>query len=135
MKRVFGDAWFFLALLNPNDSAHARTRDFAVGHSLHIVTTRWILAEVADGLARGPRLRSLAANFLTRCGSHPSLQVLPVNEEQFLAGLSLYHSRLDKEWSLTDCISFVVMEREGLREALTGDRHFEQAGFLGVFAE
>jgi predicted nucleic acid-binding protein len=47
----------------------------------------------------------------------------------------LYRQRADKHWSLTDCISFVVMEQEGLREALTGDRHFAQAGFAAVFAE
>jgi predicted nucleic acid-binding protein len=47
----------------------------------------------------------------------------------FAAGVELYGTRPDKEWSLTDCISFVVMKREGLTDALTGDRHFEQAGF------
>lgn len=47
----------------------------------------------------------------------------------FSEGLLLYRDREDKEWSLTDCISFVVMEREGLTEALTGDHHFEQAGY------
>ena len=47
-------------------------------------------------------------------------------------GIERYVARSDKEWSLTDCISFVVMEREGIREALTGDRHFEQAGFVAL---
>ena len=44
----------------------------------------------------------------------------------------MYRSRNDKAWSLTDCISFVVMEQEGLTEALTGDHHFEQAGFTAL---
>ena len=44
----------------------------------------------------------------------------------------LFHARLDKEWSLTDCISFVVMQREGITDALTGDHHFEQAGFTAL---
>ncbi|MEX0702442.1 MAG: hypothetical protein WD069_10140 [Planctomycetales bacterium] len=47
----------------------------------------------------------------------------------FDAGISLYESRADKHWSLTDCISFVVMQQHGLVDALTGDHHFEQAGF------
>jgi predicted nucleic acid-binding protein len=46
--------------------------------------------------------------------------------------LDLYASRFDKAWSLTDCISFVVMEQQGIREALTGDHHFEQAGFVAL---
>jgi len=47
----------------------------------------------------------------------------------FHAGLDLYASRPDKEWSLTDCISFAVMQDLGLNDALTGDHHFTQAGF------
>ena len=52
------------------------------------------------------------------------------NAEQFRAGIALYEARPDKDWSLTDCISFVMMEREKIGEALTGDHHFEQAGFI-----
>ena len=48
----------------------------------------------------------------------------------FEAGLRLYASRRDTEWSLTDCISFVVMKQHNLTEALTADHHFEQAGFI-----
>jgi len=50
----------------------------------------------------------------------------------FDRGCELYISRSDKEWSLTDCISFVVMRREELTDALTADRHFEQAGFSAL---
>jgi hypothetical protein len=55
--------------------------------------------------------------------------IVPPGPELFEAGLKLYSQREDKDWTLTDCISFVVMERMGIREALTGDHHFEQAGF------
>lgn len=57
---------------------------------------------------------------------------MPANVEIFERGVELYHSRLDKQWSLTDCISFVVMSEEGIAEALTGDHHFEQAGFVAL---
>jgi hypothetical protein len=50
-------------------------------------------------------------------------------------GIQLYNSRLDKDWSLTDCISFVVMRERGITEALTGDHHFEQAGFTTLFKQ
>jgi len=55
--------------------------------------------------------------------------VIPASSELFEAGLELYRSRADKQWSMTDCISFVVMRREGITDALTADRRFEQAGF------
>ena len=57
------------------------------------------------------------------------MQIVPGDDASFHTGLTLYFSRPDKDWSLTDCISFVIMQREGITEALTGDHHFEQAGF------
>ena len=57
------------------------------------------------------------------------LEVVPLTEELFAEGLALFLSRPDKEWSLTDCISFVVMQNRGIRQAFTADRHFVQAGF------
>ena len=49
-----------------------------------------------------------------------------------MRGVALYAERPDKDWSLTDCISFVVMRKMDITEALTGDRHFEQAGFTAL---
>jgi len=64
----------------------------------------------------------------------PDVRIIGPSEELFSRGLELYRQRPDKEWSLTDCISFVVMRDEQLSEALTGDRHFEQAGFKSLLA-
>jgi predicted nucleic acid-binding protein len=58
--------------------------------------------------------------------------IVPPTKQLFDQGIDLYDSRPDKEWSLTDCISFVVMQQLQLSEALTGDRHFEQAGFRAL---
>jgi predicted nucleic acid-binding protein len=60
------------------------------------------------------------------------VQVIPLDMQLHEEGIRLYASRADKEWSLTDCISFVVMQREAVTEALTGDHHFEQAGFVAL---
>jgi predicted nucleic acid-binding protein len=62
----------------------------------------------------------------------PRIQIEPCSDALFSAGLELYRRRADKSWSLTDCMSFVVMWREGITEALTGDHHFEQAGFVAL---
>ena len=58
--------------------------------------------------------------------------IVPTTDQLWQEGFDLYQRRLDKEWSLTDCISFVVMQREGITDALTGDKHFEQAGFTAL---
>jgi predicted nucleic acid-binding protein len=134
VKRAFGDAHYFLALLSPRDQDHDRVSRFAAAWRGEIVTTRWVLAEVADGLATPP-LRAVAVAFLRRLEGNPYVRIVPPTEQQFARGLNLYESRKDKAWSLTDGISFVVMTDEGLTEALTGDRHFEQAGFRALLAQ
>jgi predicted nucleic acid-binding protein len=131
VKRAFGDAHYFLALLSPRDQDHIRAREFAAQWVGEIVTTRWVLAEVADGLATPP-LRTPAVTFLQRLEQNPFVRILPPDDAQFLRGFDLYRRRPDKAWSLTDCISFVVMQDEKLEEALTADRHFEQAGFTAL---
>jgi predicted nucleic acid-binding protein len=62
----------------------------------------------------------------------PDVEIVADEEELFERGLRLYEQRLDKQWSLTDCISFVVMQRKRIKEALTGDHHFEQAGVVAL---
>jgi len=64
---------------------------------------------------------------------NPRVKVIPQSRESFLAGIELYRARPDKGYSLTDCISMITMRREGLTEALTNDRHFEQEGFRALF--
>ena len=128
MTEVLADSFYYLALGNPGDEAHglavSASRDRTVGH----VTHAWVLTEVADALAQaGLRARFLALLALLRDDSR--MVVLPATEELFQSGIELYRARPDKDWSLTDCISFVVMQRRAIRQALTGDRHFVQAGF------
>lgn len=84
--------------------------------------------EVANMLA-GTKARRQCAAFLRELSRAPDTRIIPDSEELFQRGLSLYEARTDKGWSLTDCISFLVMSDENLTDALTGDHHFEQAGF------
>ncbi len=63
--------------------------------------------------------------------SHDLVEVVS-GDDWLERGVDLYARRPDKAWSLTDCISFVVMADRKLTEALTGDHHFEQAGFLAL---
>lgn len=131
---VFGDALYFLALVNPRDQHHAAAKEFAKGYTGQIVTTRWILADVCDGLSSVPH-RAIATLLTEPMARDPRFTVVKESDDYFERGLALYNDRPDKEWSLTDCISFVVMTDEGLTDALTADHHFEQAGFTPLLAE
>jgi uncharacterized protein len=131
MNRIFADSYFFFAILNPSDSAHAKAMDFGQRHRGPLVTTAWVLTEVADGLASTPR-RQIFRRVLEDLDANKTNLVVPANDETFEKGVELYDARPDKQWSLTDCISFVVMSEEHINEALTGDHHFEQAGFTAL---
>ena len=98
---------------------------------LAVVTTAWVVTEVADALTAG-RHRAAVSRMLATLSADPTAELVGATDELFHKGVQLYDSRPDKEWSLTDCISFVVMQEKGLTEALTGDHHFEQAGFVAL---
>jgi len=93
-----------------------------------MVTSAWVLTEVADALA-APGNRGLFIRLFDSLEINPEVVIIPPDEDLFTEGVKLYRGRRDKTWSLTDCISFVVMRREEITEALTKDRPFEQAGF------
>jgi predicted nucleic acid-binding protein len=131
MSAVFADTFFFVAGLNPSDEAHASALAFSAKHKDAIATTAWVLAEVTNTFRKPPE-RQGAIRFLRELPSDPRVRIIPASQAHFERGTELFSQRLDKEWSLTDCISFIVMREEGIKEALTGDRHFEQAGFIAL---
>jgi predicted nucleic acid-binding protein len=96
-----------------------------------LATTYWVLAELGDALA-APYQRAGFPALLVMLRFEPLITIAPLHGETFDAGVELYRSRPDKEWSLTDCISFTVMKERGITAALTGDHHFEQAGFTAL---
>ena len=73
--------------------------------------------------------RGVAINFVNQARQRPDLMILPLGEELLQAGWQLFSQRPDKDWGLTDCISFAAMTRESLTNAFTSDAHFAQAGF------
>jgi hypothetical protein len=134
MRTVFADTYYFIALLNERDSAHATVHAFSRAYVGRMVTTEWVLTEVGDALA-GESDRSKFINLVEFLRSRPDVDIVRSSGELFDSGVDLFSRRNDKEWSLTDCISFVVMGQYGLKEALTGDRHFQQAGFEALLIE
>ncbi len=132
MRTVFADTFYFLALLNPSDQAHGKAVAFTSSNAVRMVTTDWVLTELADGLARSRRGRTEFLGTLADLQADADVTIVPCDHALMGEGVQLYAQRADKEWSLTDCISFVVMTKEGITDGLTGDHHFEQAGFVAL---
>lgn len=125
---VFADTYFYVALLNRADAHHATALDWASKQRPKVITTEFVLIEVAN-FFRLPKDRGNFNEFVQALRIDPDSTIVPCDSAWFQKGLNRFASRSDKEWSLTDCISFVIMEEHGLNEALTEDHHFEQAGF------
>jgi predicted nucleic acid-binding protein len=86
-------------------------------------------------LKAGDRLICRFFLFLKRSNENPNITLISQTSQQFQPGLELYKNRLDKNWSLTDCVSFKIMEQMGIYEALAYDKHFEQAGFKALLRD
>ena len=131
MKPDFADTFFFFAVLNRADPLHQRAVAYSRNTRLLRVTTDWVITELADGLSNvGDRERFM--DVYRHIQTSPAIRVVSASRLLMEEAIALYASRPDKDWSLTDCVSFVVMRDEGIVQALTGDQHFEQAGFTAL---
>jgi len=132
MRRVFADAYYWIAILNDKDQGHATAQ--TVSQTLQgaqIVTTDEVLSEfLAHFSGHGPAVRQVAIHFVESILSDPGIAVRPQSHQTFLEGLALYKARPDKGYSLTDCVSMEAMRQVGINEVLTHDSHFTQEGFV-----
>jgi len=133
MKAIFADTFYFLAIVSHDDAAHARAVALSSRLTAPIVTTAWVLTETADALAV-PRQRPIFRTLFDSLRNDVQVNIVSATYTLFEQGIALFNARPDKSWSLTDCISFVVMQQMQLTDALTGDHHFEQAGFRTLLA-
>jgi predicted nucleic acid-binding protein len=132
MRSIFADAGYWIALFNPKDERHKKAKELAKElHPIHIVTSEMVLVEVLDFFSSyGTTLRSFAASAVEAVTKDPNVTVVPQTRDLFRKAMQRYRTRPDKDWSLTDCSSFLLMEERGIKEALAHDHHFEQAGFV-----
>jgi hypothetical protein len=128
---AFIDTSYLIALINPRDKYHLTalrvTEALAESRTL-LITTEVILIEALDGLAQ-LATRRLALRLMHEFEDNSEIDIIPLKTSLLERAIALYLDRMDKEWGLTDCISFVVMQQRGIISALTTDHHFEQAGF------
>lgn len=130
MNEVFADSYYWLALVHKRDPHHERVRAYEVKGLL--ITSVPVQLEVMDALS-GILLRPAAISFWNSFASIPNLECVPFSQDLLNRSAALFAARPDKAWSLTDCISFTIMQDRGIRLALTGDKHFLQAGFEIAF--
>ncbi|MCP4642665.1 MAG: type II toxin-antitoxin system VapC family toxin [bacterium] len=128
MNRVFADTAFYIALLNPHDNLHEMAHEASRTYRGYVITTEYVLVELASHFSSKAN-RLMFSRFLKNMEAQPNTIIQYASRELFHRGMELYEKRADKDWSLVDCISFVLMEQEGIQDAFTADHHFGQAGF------
>jgi len=129
-NEVFVDTASVVALASRQDQYHAAATALVprFRSGTRMVTTRAICLEVGNTLA-SEQHRQKAVELLAGMEKDPQFEIVPLTDDLYADGMALFTERRDKEWNLTDCVSFLAMRRRGIRLALTADNHFRQAGF------
>ncbi|HKP84763.1 MAG TPA: PIN domain-containing protein [Blastocatellia bacterium] len=134
MSALFVDTSGWACIADRRESHHADAAGIyreARKLGQQIVTTNYILAELVSLLTSPKRLpRSDIISFIEAIRSASYVEFIHVNESLDYTSWQFLKNRQDKDWSLVDCVSFVIMQDRGILEALTTDHHFEQAGFI-----
>ena len=131
MAAILVDTAYLIALYSRRDQWREAAIDAArrLG-DVETVTTDEVLTEFLTAMSgMGSLFRERAANMVSAMLESDNPRVIGQTHQSFLDGLALYGRRLDKDYSLPDCVSMNVMEAEGITEILTSDRNFEQEGF------
>ncbi len=137
MATYFAGTSFWIALSSKRDQYHSRAvawHQFVIRTKSKIVTTEAVLWEWLNALSDAST-RNIAAEGYRQLHVDAGVEVVQFQAELIDSVVGLYRGRPDKNWSLTDCLSFVVMERRLLTEALTPDLHFEQANHQAKMLE
>lgn len=137
MNKFFLDAAYAIALSAVTDQYHKKAEILAgqiETDAIQMITTRAVVLEIGNALAK-LRYRAAAIELLDSLEEDPNVKIIALSEELYNRAMELYRQRSDKEWGLTDCVSFMVMQDYGITDALTTDEHFKQAGFRALLIE
>jgi predicted nucleic acid-binding protein len=131
MKTIFVDTTYWIARFDYRDQLHAKALEIEPQlRGVRLTTSELVLIEFLNYFSKGGKqIREEASGTVQDILEDPNIQIVWQTQSLFEAGLILYKSRLDKGYSLTDCVSMVVMQQSDIQEALTHDRHFAQEGF------
>jgi len=136
-NKIFLDTSYVIALCSLKDEYHKQAEAISIElerNNTELFTTKAVVLEIANALSKR-KYRGVAIELINYLEVDPNNKIIPLSEDLYRRGLILYQERLDKEWSLTDCISFIVMKDYSLVYALTSDKHFQQAGFHALLLQ
>ena len=134
MNKIFVDTAGWGNLVDTLQEFHAETKTIylsAKQNGSRLVTTNYVIAELIALLSsplRIPRMKSI--KFIESIKSSALVDIVHIDEDLDAKSWELLKNRADKNWSLVDCSSFIVMQENKIVEALTTDHHFQQAGFV-----
>jgi len=134
LEDVFADTAFWIGLVAKQDQHHEQAQKWSLRIRGRITTTVPVLLETANALSR-PAWRAACVALIDHLKQRQDVDVVELSSDLWQRGWELYRERPDKDWSLTDCLSFVVMQDAGLVSALTTDDDFQQAGFRALMLE
>lgn len=128
---LFLDTGYVIALNSPRDRFHGAALHWELrirAERVPVVTTRAVQLEIGAAFSR-LAYRAAGAAILDALDRDPGITVVPLDDDIYRRAPALFAGRADKEWSLADCVSFVVMQDRAITQALSTDAHFAQAGF------
>jgi predicted nucleic acid-binding protein len=134
---LFLDASYAIALASSTDQHHERAVELAQRietEDKRLITSRAVVLEIGNALSK-LRYRAAAVALLDAIERDPNVEIVPLSEELYRQSLEIYRQHQDKEWGLTDCVSFAVMWERSITDALTADNHFRQAGLRALLGE
>lgn len=126
--RIFLDTGYLIALIRKRDACHAAALEASLSYSGPFLTTDLVLVELANSLSKPP-YRKTVVTVIERIQMDSNTTVVPFTTRGMAKAFAFFKSRIDKEWGLVDCFSFEVMREKKIKQALTFDDHFRQAGF------
>lgn len=129
---MFVDSLYWIGLTNPKDQWHQEVVDVQKKlNDTYLITTELVLIEFLNYFCSyGSKIRQITVGIVHAILADSNVEVILQSKEIFLAGLALYEQRLDKGYSMVDCVSMQVMRNQNLTEVLTHDKHFVQEGFM-----
>lgn len=132
MNEVFADTSGWASSFIKSEHDYAKASELMRGwqqQNRRVVTTNYVLSELVVLFTRFRLDRERVLDYIKSIRSNPLFEVVHIDKALDAEAWRLLENRLDKAWSLVDAVSFIVMKNRGITEALTTDRHFEQAGF------